>query len=167
MAEPEGVAKQSKGELLEALGMAIRASQNRSDALDELVARRLGVNNTDLRCLDIIQQHGRLTAGRLAELAGLTTGAVTAVLDRLEEMGYAQRVRDTEDRRRVLVELTEKAFNATWEIYGPLKDKWEAALSRYTVDQLRLLLEVLTEGEEIGRRELERLRAEEIERTRE
>jgi DNA-binding MarR family transcriptional regulator len=151
--------KQTKSELIEELGMAIRASQNRSDALDDLVAQRLQINSTDLRCLDIIQQHERLTAGRLAELAALTTGAVTAVLDRLERMGYARRVPDTEDRRRVLVELTEEAFHRTWEIYGPLKDEFDRVLARYTADELRLLLKMLSEGEEVGRRQLERLRS--------
>jgi DNA-binding MarR family transcriptional regulator len=150
--------RQTKAELVDELGMAFRVAQNRSQALDELVAQRLGVNLTDLRCLDIVEQQGRITAGRLAELAGLTTGAVTAVLDRLEQLGYARRVRDTNDRRRVLVELTERAQRATWEIYGPLKAEWDRLLARYTVEELRLFLDMLDRGEEVGRRQVEHLR---------
>ncbi|MGH3128797.1 MAG: MarR family transcriptional regulator [Gaiellaceae bacterium] len=64
------------------------------------------MNRTDLRCLNIIENNGAMTAGRLAELSGLTTAAVTSVLDRLERAGYARRVRDQPDRRQVMVEVT-------------------------------------------------------------
>ena len=68
--------------------------------------RLLGLNRTDTRCLDIIERLDGVSAGRLASEAGLSTGAVTTVLDRLERAGYARRVPDPGDRRRVLVELT-------------------------------------------------------------
>jgi DNA-binding MarR family transcriptional regulator len=156
--------KQTKAELIAEIGMAFRRDQNRSDVFDELVAERLGINSTDLRCLDIIQQHDRITAGRLAELAGLTTGAVTSVLDRMERLGYARRVRDTEDRRRVLVEMTENALDAMWKLYGQAKEEWDQMFSRYTAGELRVFLHMLTEAEEVGRRQLERLRSLEAER---
>jgi DNA-binding MarR family transcriptional regulator len=139
--------------------MAFRRDQNRSDVFDELVAQSLGINTTDLRCLDIIQQHQRITAGRLAELAGLTTGAITSVLDRMERLGYARRVRDTEDRRRVLVEMTEEALEAMGKIYGPAKQEWDALFARYTAEELRSFLDMLLAAEEIGRRQLEHLRS--------
>jgi DNA-binding MarR family transcriptional regulator len=164
MAETANDRKQTKAELIDQIGMAFRRDQNRSDVFDELVAERLGINSTDLRCLDIIQQHDRITAGRLAELAGLTTGAVTSVLDRIERLGYARRVRDTDDRRRVLVEMTEDALEAMWKLYGPAKEEWEQMFSRYTADELRVFLAMLTEAEEVGRRQLERLRSLEAER---
>jgi DNA-binding MarR family transcriptional regulator len=159
MAEPAQERKQTKGELIEQIGMAFRRDQNRSDVFDELVAQSLGINTTDLRCLDIIQQHQRITAGRLAELAGLTTGAITAVLDRMERLGYARRVRDTEDRRRVLVEMTAEALDAMWKIYGPAKEEWEQLFARYTADELRVFLDMLLAAEAIGRSQLEQLRA--------
>ena len=72
----------------------------------------LGLNPTDVRCVDLLDQHGTMTAGALAELAGLSTGAVTFLLDRLERAGFVRRVRDLEDRRRVLVELVPLAADA-------------------------------------------------------
>ena len=81
-------------------------SGNLDDAFDNLAAERLGVNETDLHCLNIIENSGGLTAGELAAQAGLTNGAVTGVIDRLEKAGFARRVPDPADRRRVNVEVT-------------------------------------------------------------
>jgi DNA-binding MarR family transcriptional regulator len=70
------------------------------------LAERLGLSGTEYRTLELVaQSSGPLTAGRIAELTGLSTGAVTGVVDRLERAGFARRVRDADDRRRVLVEV--------------------------------------------------------------
>src|SRR5436853_3489308 len=90
--------------LLAEVGEAARVYQRSVDALDELAAKLMGVNRTDQRVMDLLEQHGRLTAGKLAAGSALTTGAVTGVIDRLAEAGYARRVRDDADRRKVLVE---------------------------------------------------------------
>jgi DNA-binding MarR family transcriptional regulator len=156
--------RQSKKELMDELAMAFRQAQNRTQVFDELIAERLGINTTDLLCLDLIEQNKRLTAGRLAELAGLTSGAVTGVLDRLERLGYARRMRDEQDRRRVFVELTDDAVEKTHAIYGPFKEEWDRLLSRYTVDELRLFVEMLGLGEQVGVRQLEHLRSLGVER---
>src|SRR5215211_2208856 len=97
-----------------------RAQQAANEAFDEVAAQKLGVNRTDLRCLNIVENQGPMTAGRLAELSGLTTAAVTAVLDRLERAGYARRVRDQKDRRQVIVELTPLLGERAEPIWGPL-----------------------------------------------
>ncbi|XVV04365.1 MarR family winged helix-turn-helix transcriptional regulator [Actinosynnema sp. CA-248983] len=71
------------------------------------VAERMGLSPTDEKCLDLaVRAEGPVTAGRIAELSGLSTGAVTGVIDRLEKAGYVRRVRDPHDRRKVLVEVT-------------------------------------------------------------
>lgn len=71
------------------------------------VAEQMGLSSTDEKCLDLaMRADGVLTAGRIAELSGLSTGAVTGVIDRLERAGYVRRVRDPHDRRKVLVEVT-------------------------------------------------------------
>src|SRR5689334_19744767 len=93
-------------EILQQLLDEIRAGQRATDAVDEAVTVAIGVNRTDGKCIDILHQHGRMSAGELAGHSGLTTGAVTAVIDRLEGMGYVRREADPADRRRVLVELT-------------------------------------------------------------
>ena len=111
----------NKRQELEAeLGAAVRQFQRATDEVDEIVTRLLGINRTDARCLDVLDEHGRMTAGELAARSGLTSGAITGVLDRLERAGYVQRTRDDADRRRVLVETTEKAQAATGRYYGPL-----------------------------------------------
>lgn len=151
--------RRTKAELIGEVGLAFRQEQNRGQAFDELAAERLGINLTDLRCIDIVEQHGGLTAGELAEAAHLTTGAVTAVLDRLERAGYARRVRDEADRRRVRVELTAKAAKAAGEIYGPLGEGFYAVLDRYTADELRMVLDLLHRAAEVQARSLERLQS--------
>jgi DNA-binding MarR family transcriptional regulator len=70
------------------------------------IAEKMGLSGTDHKALDLVgQAEGPLTAGRIAELTGLSTGAVTGVIDRLEKAGFVRRVRDPQDRRRVFVEI--------------------------------------------------------------
>src|SRR5918992_5162163 len=102
-------------ELQTAFGDAVRAYQTGVDNFDQAVADHLGINRTDGRCIDLIDQAGGMTAGELAKAAGLTTGAVTAVVDRLEAAGVARRVADPEDRRRVRIEATAKV----WQGFQP------------------------------------------------
>ncbi|MFD5827459.1 MarR family winged helix-turn-helix transcriptional regulator [Lentzea sp. NPDC060358] len=84
------------------------------------VAAQMGLSATDEKCLDLaMRADGPVTAGRIAELSGLSTGAVTGVIDRLERAGYVRRVRDPHDRRKVLVEVTVgdlEKFGATFEV---------------------------------------------------
>jgi len=151
--------KATRRELEEAITRGWRAAQSRSDAHDELVANALGINRTDLRCIDILDQEGRTTAGRLAELMGLSTGATTALLDRLERVGYVQRTRDDEDRRRVFVEVTQLVRERTWPYYEPLMRVGQELYARYTVPELELVLDFLERGAELSQRELAALRA--------
>src|SRR5262245_12370970 len=93
----------SKQDKITALLSAFRTSGNLDKAFDNSAARALGVNLTDLHCLNIVENRGGLTAGALAAEASLTTGAVTGVVDRLERAGYARRVPDPTDRRRIKI----------------------------------------------------------------
>ena len=79
---------------------------------------------------------GPLTAGRLAELTGLTTAAITTVLDRLERAGYARRVHDAADRRRVIVELTPELRARTETIWGPIALEAREAFARMSREEL-------------------------------
>src|SRR3954466_14265218 len=90
-----------KDELIDELIAAFRDSGNQDDAIDNLAAKRLGVNRTDLLALNAIEKAGGLSGGEVAVGAGLTTGAFPGVGDRLERAGYARRVADPSDRRRV------------------------------------------------------------------
>ena len=148
-----------RAELIRQLGDEIRAGQRATDVVDDLVAEILGINRTDARCLDILDQHGRMTAGQLANASGLSTGAVTAVVDRLERAGYARRVADPSDRRRVLVELTPKAHELIWELMGrPMIETSRPVVERYSDEQLQLLLGFQRQSRELQERHAEWLR---------
>jgi len=133
-------------ELSEAISREIRCGQNRTDAYDEAVCARVGINRTDHRCLDILSLEGRITAGRLAELAGLSSGAMTTAMDRLERAGFARRVRDEVDRRRVQIELTDAAQRALWPYYEPLAQLGAELYERYSDAELELVLDFLRAG---------------------
>jgi DNA-binding MarR family transcriptional regulator len=112
----------SREELIAAIVDEIRRNQRLTDMLDEGAADLMGINRTDARAIDVIHQHGRVTAGELARELRLSTGAVTAVVDRLERAGYARRVDDPDDRRRVLIEVTPAVTKGAEELYGSWED---------------------------------------------
>jgi len=148
-----------RGQLYAELGNEVRANQRATDVVDELICQLLGINRTDARCLDILDQSGSMSAGDLAEASRLTTGAITAVIDRLERAGYARRVPDPSDRRRVLVELTPKADAATIELMvEPMRKLYMPMAERYSEEQLRLIIEFTRQGREIQERHAEWLR---------
>lgn len=142
------------------LGGEVRANQRATDVIDELICALLGINRTDARCLDILEQGGSMSAGDLARASRLTTGAITAVIDRLERAGYARRVPDPSDRRRVLVEATPKAFETANELMvEPMRRLYTPLAERYTDEELRLFIEFTREGREIQESHAEWLRA--------
>jgi DNA-binding MarR family transcriptional regulator len=119
----------------------MRKANAYSVLLSNAVAERLGLNLTDLECTDLLYLSGPLTAGQLAELTGLTTGAITGVLDRLEQGGYVRRERDPDDRRRVIVHLAldEARTRAIRAPYEPLVRALSDLLARYDDAELALL----------------------------
>jgi DNA-binding MarR family transcriptional regulator len=150
---------QRKKHLVDELITEFRVSGNQDDAFDNLAAQRLAVNETDLHCLNIIQNSGGVTAGELAIEAGLTTGAVTGVIDRLEEVGFARRVPDPADRRRVKLEVTPKFYARAEKIWGPVAADWAATLSlQFSAEELKLITDFLRTTNEITRKHMERIR---------
>jgi len=157
------LSKLSRDELIQEFIAAIRASQTATDAFDHAVADYVGLDRTAYRCLDILDQEGPMTAGRLAERARLSPGAMTALLDRLEKRGFARRTRDTVDRRRVLVEVTPELRQMAAELYGT-PDEGGDALAAYTNEQLEFLVGFLRGNvayQEERMRRLEELKARE------
>ena len=134
----------------------VRRSQNATARFDQAVADALGLNRTDLRCVDVLHREGAQTAGRLAEQTGLSSGAMTTALDRLERAGYARRVRDSSDRRRVLVELTPQVAKMA-AFYGEHAAYAERLYQRHTVEQLELLLRFVRESREFNELQAARL----------
>lgn len=141
------------------LGGEVRANQRATDVVDDLICELLGINRSDARCLDVLEQEGSMSAGELAQASRLTTGAITAVIDRLERAGYARRVPDASDRRRVLVEATPKAFETAGELMvEPMRRLYTPLAGRYSEDELRLFIEFTRAGREIQERHAEWLR---------
>jgi len=136
------LSKLSRDELIQEFIAAVRASQTATEMLDHSVADYLGIDRAAYRCLDILGQEGPMTAGRLAERARLSPGAMTALLDRLEEKGLARRTRDTEDRRRVLVEVTAELHQRAEQLYGA-PEEGAQELANYTDEQLEFLIAFL------------------------
>jgi DNA-binding MarR family transcriptional regulator len=104
-------------------------------AFDDTVAACLGLNRSDLRCLDWLFD-GPKAAGVLATATGLSSAATTTLLDRLERRGLVRRIRDARDRRKVLVEMTELGWQQTGEYYAPLADEGARLLEQYSDEQL-------------------------------
>jgi DNA-binding MarR family transcriptional regulator len=143
------------GELVE----LFRVNGHQENAFDNLAAGRLGLNRTDLDCISMVQRSGGLTAGELAVESGLTTGAVTGVVDRLERAGYARRVPDPADRRKVVIEVTPEFYERAGGIWRPMAEDWQQTMSdRFTVAELKSFAGFLRAANAIGRRHLDRLR---------
>ena len=134
-------------------------SQVATDRMDQAVADALGLNRTDMRCTDVLEREGAVTAGRLAKATGLTTGAITSVIDRLERAGYARRVREETDRRRVLVELTPEVLGRGRDFYAEHQKLSERLYRGSSVEELELLLQFVRAGRELNEREAARLEA--------
>jgi DNA-binding MarR family transcriptional regulator len=119
-------------------------------AFHELVSRRLGVSATDRKCLDLISR-GPVTAGELARFTGLTTGAVTGIIDRLVKAGYAERVSDLDDRRRVLVarKSNSRLDKVLPAIFGPLGNDMSEVTASYTARELSLISDFLARTREV------------------
>ncbi|MFD9733590.1 MarR family winged helix-turn-helix transcriptional regulator [Umezawaea sp. NPDC059074] len=104
------------------------------------VAEEMGLSATDEKCLDLaMRAEGALTAGRIAELSGLSTGAVTGVIDRLERAGYVRRVRDPHDRRKVLVEVTPQNAEKFSHLFEGAMASVEQVLRQFTPEERELL----------------------------
>ncbi len=131
------------GQLRRKVGQSLRALGSDLDRLDEAVADRAGLHRTDLRCLEIVARGGPVSAGRLAAMAGLSTSAVTSVIDRMERAGRMRRVPDSADRRKVMVEVTERARRDGRAAFTGLMAGTERLLARYSYDELLLLEEFL------------------------
>ena len=116
----------------------------------DLVGRCLGVSATDRKCLDLLSR-GPVTAGELARFTGLTTGAVTGIIDRLVKAGYAERISDPEDRRRVLVarKPNGRLDKVMPGIFGPLGDDMTAVTAVYTKQQLAVIAGFLARTREV------------------
>lgn len=138
------MSSESRDEILEALIREGNRLGGRLALSHQGAAEALGLNVTDLLCLELIGGEQSVTAGRLAELLHLTTGAVTGVLDRLERGGFVHRERDPGDRRRVLVRLSPDRERDVTRLLDPLAGALADVTAGYSDAQVRLALDFVT-----------------------
>lgn len=139
---------------IEAILATLRVIDGDMDRLDEAAAARLGISRSDFRCLDILSRGRALTPGQLASETGLTTGAITALLDRLERVGYVTRQRDLHDRRRVLIVPSERSTREVWPIFRGVARAATRILSRFSAGELKSIARFLDENRAAIRKQL-------------
>ncbi len=147
--------KKMRGELVREL----RQSTGLGASFFRAAAAQIGMTVTDMQVIDILESTGPATAGQLADLTGLTTGAITGMLNRLEEAGFVRRERDPNDGRRVIVQLAEGKddMHKIGTIFAPIGEAWDELASVYDEEQLAYLLEFLKRSNALTKMEIVRL----------
>ena len=146
-----------RAQLIKDIVVAIQDEQTQNAFLSNAIAERLGVTSTELEVLGTLVARGALAAGDLARRTGLTSGAVTRLIDRLAERGIVRRRADPSDRRRVLVEITPAALRASEPFYGPIAKEGTALLEQRSEKELEVILEYLRISYEFAKRQTERV----------
>ncbi|MBB6351699.1 MarR family winged helix-turn-helix transcriptional regulator [Nonomuraea muscovyensis] len=127
--------------------------------LNNVVATRLGVTDTDVQCLHALGRHGPATPGVLAKRVNLTTGSASRMIDRLVAAGCVRRVPDPDDRRRVLIEPTQEGLDRVGAAYAGLIDRTRDDLEDFTDEELRGVLRFIRAAERSTAAEIHRLRS--------
>ena len=136
----------ARAALLQELEEAMRRSSAQGVLFGQTVANVAGISGSDLECLDFLNLEGRVTAGRLAEVTGLTTGAITGVVDRLEKAGLVRRERDETDRRKVFIATVPESIAQIGRFYVPMQQAMHKLWSTYSEAELQLLLRFASES---------------------
>jgi DNA-binding transcriptional ArsR family regulator len=157
--EAIGAGRPERAQLAARFGEGFRKTNSLMQLMGQAAADRIGLNATDLNCLNILSFSGEMTAGELAKQTGLSTASITGVADRLEEAGYVRRERDPKDRRRVVIRLVMKnALRDVAPVFLPLIQAWRGVVGRYNDDELRLIVDFYGQMEQVIRNHLLRLR---------
>jgi DNA-binding MarR family transcriptional regulator len=151
----------SREEIVQNIVDKFREMSTETVMFHQVLADELGLHISDHKCMDIIHRFGAMPAGRLGEMTGLTTGAITGMVDRLEKAGHLRRTNDPKDRRKTIVEpIRNKKLERKIEmIFIPLHERIHKVLSSYSDSELTLLLDVMTELVNQTREESNRLRS--------
>lgn len=135
--------------MLEQLILAGRRLSAATVMFHQTVATRLGLNPTDHKCADFLLTRGPMTAGELATATGLTTGAITGVIDRLEAAGYVRREDDPRDRRRVVVRAVPAVMQEIGPLFADLAASTAALSERYSDAELAVILDLMDRSREM------------------
>jgi DNA-binding MarR family transcriptional regulator len=148
-----------RAELLVSLNDEFRQLSTATILFHQAIADRLGMNVTDHKCADILLRTGPITAGELAQRTGLTTGAITGVIDRLERAGFVRRAKDPSDRRRVIIEPIVKQLE---RVIGPLFESMARSAmelcGRYTTEELSVIRDFTVRARQLADEETRKLR---------
>jgi DNA-binding MarR family transcriptional regulator len=147
-----------KRQSVEGVVRALRRVNFQGSIFGQSVAIRLGLSESDIDALELLIDTGAATAGKLAEIMGLTTGAVTRVIDRLEQAGYVRRTTDPSDRRRVVVEVVPDRVASVQSLLESLERASAEEVARYSPEQLALINDFLSRMAELTQTEAARLR---------
>jgi DNA-binding MarR family transcriptional regulator len=149
----------TRSELITAIEHQARIGSTQTVLFHTAVAERLGLNPSDHKVADIlVLERGPVTAGRLAELTGLTTGAITGVLDRLEHAGFVARETDPNDRRRIIVRPLPQRVPEMQELFAPIGARLAELCSKYTNEELSLILGFMAGSSEVVKASADELR---------
>lgn len=148
-------------ELLNRLWDLGRIVSTQTVFLHQAIAQTVGLNATDMKCIDLIlsEPEGLMTAGKLSEMTGLTTGAITHILDRLERRKFIERVRDTQDRRKVFARVLPKSLEPLVPRYEALGNAYMALAEQYRNEQLQLICDYMEKASQVTTREWAKLTA--------
>lgn len=140
------MARHDRKAIFEAVSLAGRKMSASSVMFHSLIAENFGLTVTDWRAWDIVIRHGPLTAGDLARITGLTPGAITGLIDRLVKAGAVRRVRDSRDRRKVLVRAKQRSSvqQPADSLFSPMLSAAEKLYREYSDDQLRTIADFMT-----------------------
>ena len=145
-----------KNEMIRAIGDAVMLWQEATQAYDEQVGQRFGLNAAERHCIALLVARGPQTASAVARYVWLTPAAVTALIDRLERRGFVRRRPDPDDRRKVMVEAAEATATVAREAYQPIAEAGARLLDRFTRKELETILQFVR-----GALELQQLAVEE------
>ena len=143
--------------LLAAVLREVRRMTAQSVLISQAVSERFGLSSSDLECLDLALLSGGATAGEFAKATGLTTGAITGVIDRLERAGYVRRERDPADRRKVIVRARPAMTRRIAPLYDSLQREMTAIWSAYSDEELALIADFLTRSCDLAVQEIAKL----------
>jgi DNA-binding MarR family transcriptional regulator len=158
--------------------MSAKNSLNRKEIIDTLInfgqiesrtslmfrhaiAQTEGMNVTDMECLDFLGEKGTATAGELAKMTGLTTGAITNVIDRLEKAGFVKRERDNRDRRKVIVRPDMNRNENVRKIYESFLEDILKLLAKYSDEELETIVDWMKSITIIYEKEIEKIKSSE------
>lgn len=146
-------------EQAETLIKSLRRFSTRMVLFEQNVAQSLGVFHTDLKCADIINETGPINPSELANETGLTTGTITALIDRLVDAGYVSRNNDPKDRRKILISSNKEKQEEIRDLYIPLAKSTAELCERYSDEELDSIFDFMKQITKVVQMETSNLKA--------